>query len=100
MVCEVGTAEEYGSFESFRNRIAAEEILFRNERMSLSYRTLSMDHTAREIDGKQVLFPYPAFRAPAVNAEFDSGIVRVTTRKADVLMDFNRIETVTASKNV
>ena len=100
VVCEVGTAEEYGSFESFRNRIAAEEILFRNERMSLSYRTLSMDHTAREIDGKQVLFPYPAFRAPAVNAEFDSGIVRVTTRKADVLMDFNRIETVTASKNV
>jgi len=93
-VCEVGTADAFDSFDEFRRAVAAAQVQFDPEAMSLSYHSLqagvlTMDTRGRrEIDGRPADLDYPAWDSPFIQSAWDSGLIRLMHGSESLTLDF------------
>ncbi len=93
-VCEASNEDE--SFESFVLRVTANPIAFNPSKMSLSYESggkcLYMEARIRQVDGKEILFPYPLFESPYVKSELGSGVITAHGLTGCTVYDFIKLK--------
>ncbi len=94
VVCEVGLASEFESFDDFQKNILGNTIKFSKKDMNLMYSSkrngrLSMDTSGmRKLNGNNVDLGYPTYGCPYIKSEWDSGIIHLIHGKKRLTLDF------------
>lgn len=97
-VFEAGRLADFGSFENFRQQIAANTIEFDPDTMTLSYHSSRNGHIRigpsglREVDGAPADLDYPTYASPYLISAWDSGVARLSHGDASLVLDFTAPE--------
>ena len=93
-VCEVGLLKDFGGFDAFKRAIAASNVHFDREKMTLIYKSNQSGEITintrgrREVDGCAVNLDYPAYGSPYMQSDWDSGVITLTHRNQKETLDF------------
>jgi len=94
IVCQAGTAEEFGTFQSFQEQLAAAAIRFDPQAVSLEYRSarhgrIGVDADGgRFLDGRPADLDYPTWDSPYMRSPWDSGLVELAKDTRRLVLDF------------
>ena len=89
-ICHVDYAENHASLADFAVAMKQQPIAFDSGRMTVEFLNVKMDYKTRYVDGKRQVFPYKLFDSPWVQAEYGSGIYRVSDGNETVIYDFEK----------
>ena len=96
IVCQAGTAEEFDSFQSFQQRLAAAAIRFDARSVSLEYDSPGHGKLRVDADGGRFLndrpadLDYPTWDSPYLKSAWDSGLVEMTKDGRRLVLDFRQ----------
>jgi hypothetical protein len=94
IVCQAGTAEEFGTFQSFQERLSAAPIRFDPQAASLEYDSPGHGKLRVDADGGRFLndqpadLDYPTWDSPYLRSAWDSGLVELTKDGRRLVLDF------------
>lgn len=91
-ICHVERADGYSSLPEFANAMKRHAIVFDTQNMSVEFMGIQMDYQTRSVCGEVQKFPYRLFDSPYLQADYGTGIYRVSDGEMTAVYDFNKGE--------